>query len=28
MKDYIEKDFTKNNYTMFYRSYAKWSFEC
>ena len=28
MKDYIEKDFTKNNYTMFYRTYAKWSFEC
>jgi hypothetical protein len=28
MKDYVEKDFTKNNYTMFYRTYAKWSMEC
>lgn len=28
MKDYFEKDFTRNNYTMFYRSYAKWSMEC
>ena len=28
MKDYVEKDFTKNNYKMFYRTYPKWSLEC
>jgi hypothetical protein len=28
MKDFDETDFTKNFYTMYYRSYAKWSIEC
>ena len=28
MKNYDEKEFTKNNYTMYYRTYAKWSIEC
>ena len=28
MKDYVEKDFTKNSYSMYYRTYSKWSLEC
>jgi len=28
MKNYIEKDFIQNNYSMFYRTYAKWTTDC
>ena len=28
MADYIEKDFTKNFYKVFYRTYPKWTTEC